>query len=558
MTDYVAGRYRLLRKLGEGGMGSVWLAHDETLGRRVALKEILLSQRARRGRELDDLRARAKREARAVARLGRHRNIITIYDVFDEDDDPWIVMEYIDGRSLDDLISRRHPALDESGIARIGRAMLEALSAAHTVGVVHRDVKPSNVLVEQESNEAVLVDFGIATIAGQETITRTGRLVGTFEFIAPERFAHRSPAEEPSDLWSLGVTLYHAATGRSPFRRGDEAATIAAILHEAPPPLPRPDRLAEVILRLLDKNPRTRIGAREALERLGPIAAGPPTRRPGNGGKPGPPPPDSRTSPTPPPTPTPDPSTPTGPRSRFAAIAEKEPAKAAEILYRAGHRRAGDMLDRLSAGPAAAAVIGVMSVENAGGVLGHALPQTAARVLISLPPDHAAKILARMEDKPAAAIVGAAGDLERFAALLRLMPARAVSGIFDHARTRTAVTLLPLLGPARAAEILTRMSLRPAALVVEALAPDTDTAVPVIEAMFTRSAQSARPAPPPGSGRPTRFVPRVCRVLNHVRPRATAAVLAATDAALAAEILAGMDPTVAAQVIVLLNESPEG
>jgi tRNA A-37 threonylcarbamoyl transferase component Bud32 len=278
------GRYRLRSRLGEGGMGSVWLADDLLLKRQVALKALVRDDSAERDRQ----RARALREAWAMARV-KHPSIVRVYDVLTEDGDPWIVMEHIDGRSLADII--RAGRLSERGIARIGLPVLEGLRAVHAAHVVHRDVKPANILVAGDG-AIYLVDFGIARIAGDRPITHADMVIGTPEYIAPERIT-KGDAGPASDLWSLGVTLFYALEGYSPFRRagdGAEMATALAIVRD-PPGVPlRPGPLAAVILRLLDKDPERRATAddlaavfEEILATPEPSSGGPPPVAPPSG-----------------------------------------------------------------------------------------------------------------------------------------------------------------------------------------------------------------------------------------------------------------------------------
>ncbi len=241
-------RFHLLRQLGEGGMGSVWLGEDQRLERAEALKELVPH---RRGLDREESRARALVEARAMARV-RHPAIVRIHDLFFTGADPWIVMEHINGSSLADII-RKHPRpLDERAIAEIGLPVIQGLRAVHDAGVVHRDVKPANILVAEDGS-SVLVDFGIAKIAGDRTLTIQGNVLGTIDFMAPERILGK-PVGPPADLWSLGVTLFCALERRSPFPANGERsqeATITAILNGEPARLSSPGRLAQVVLRLL-------------------------------------------------------------------------------------------------------------------------------------------------------------------------------------------------------------------------------------------------------------------------------------------------------------------
>ncbi len=260
----VADRYRLLEPLGSGGMGTVWRGHDELLGRTVAVKEVQLpGQLTDADREV--MRARTLREARAAARLN-HPHAVTVYDVVQEDGRPWIVMELLDARSLADLVRSSGP-VSPAAAARIGLDVLSALDAAHAAGIVHRDVKPGNVMVAA-NGRAVLTDFGIATLEGDSHLTTTGLLVGAPAYVAPERAKGAHPGRE-SDLWALGATLYAAVEGRPPFDRGNPMATLSALITEE---IPRPlaaGPLTPVLDGLLTKDPHHRMGAHEARRLLG-------------------------------------------------------------------------------------------------------------------------------------------------------------------------------------------------------------------------------------------------------------------------------------------------
>ncbi|MEV6193879.1 protein kinase [Streptomyces sp. NPDC051920] len=265
----IAGRYRLLSPLGEGGMGTVWCARDEVLQREVAVKEV----RAPAGlpdSEIERMYARLEREAWAAARVS-HRNVVTVYDVAMEDGRPWIVMELIRGIALSDLLDAEGP-LDPRRAAHIGAEVLAALRAAHEAGVLHRDVKPGNVLMANDGR-VVLTDFGIATVEGSSALTMTGEVIGSPEFLAPERALGRTPGPE-SDLWSLGVLLYAAVEGNSPFRQPTPLSTLRAIVDEPLPPPLRAGPLAPVIEGLLAKDPAERTSAESAEHEMRVVAAG--------------------------------------------------------------------------------------------------------------------------------------------------------------------------------------------------------------------------------------------------------------------------------------------
>ncbi|GAA2430495.1 serine/threonine-protein kinase [Streptomyces macrosporus] len=270
----IAGRYRLLSRLGHGGMGTVWRAKDETIDREVAVKEPRLPDHLPE-RERANAFERMRREARAAARLD-HPAVVTVHDVAVEDGRPWIVMEFVQGRSLGDVLAEG--TLDTREAARIGLEVLGALEAAHRAGILHRDVKPDNVMLGPYGR-VVLTDFGIARIEGETRLTDTGGFVGSPEFVAPERVLGRRPGPA-SDLWSLGVVLYAAVEGVSPFRRANTPATLQSVLNSTPAaPASARGPLAEVVNRLLDKEPDRRPNAAE-VRRLLEEAARPPAPAP--------------------------------------------------------------------------------------------------------------------------------------------------------------------------------------------------------------------------------------------------------------------------------------
>lgn len=262
----VGGRYRLEGVLGRGGMGTVWRGQDETLGRTVAVKELRFPSSVDE-EEKQRLITRTLREAKAIARI-RSGSAITVFDVVDEDHRPWIVMELIEGRSLADQIRQDGP-LEPKRVAEVGLAVLDVLRAAHREGILHRDVKPSNVLLEEGTGRVVLTDFGIAKVEGDPSITSTGMLVGAPSYISPER-ARGNPPGPPADLWSLGGLLYAAVEGRPPYDKGSAISTLTAVMTEPLPPPERAGGLTEVIFGLLEKDPDDRLdvsGARVLLER---------------------------------------------------------------------------------------------------------------------------------------------------------------------------------------------------------------------------------------------------------------------------------------------------
>ncbi|MFD8637979.1 serine/threonine-protein kinase, partial [Streptomyces sp. NPDC059656] len=271
----LGGRYRVTAVLGRGGMGVVGRAVDELLGREVAVK-LLRAHTDASAAELADLRARMRREAQAAARI-RHGGVVTVHDVTEERGLPVIVMELIEGSSLDDLLARRG-TLDPREAAAIGAKLMDALDAAHRVGVLHRDVKPGNVLLEQDGGRVVLTDFGIASVdaaeeEAQTKLTRAGEIIGSLDYLPPER-AQGSEPGPASDIWSLGMTLYAAVEGTSPFRRTSVWSTLSAIVSEPLPPPRLAGPLAPVLGALMAKRPEDRPTAERARAMLERVAAG--------------------------------------------------------------------------------------------------------------------------------------------------------------------------------------------------------------------------------------------------------------------------------------------
>ncbi|MFJ1776089.1 serine/threonine-protein kinase [Streptomyces anulatus] len=259
----LAGRYRLGEVLGRGGMGTVWRADDETLGRTVAVKELRFPSAIDED-EKRRLITRTLREAKAIARI-RNNSAVTVYDVVDEDDRPWIVMELIEGKSLAEAI-REDGTLTPRRAAEVGLAILDVLRSAHREGILHRDVKPSNVLIS-EDGRVVLTDFGIAQVEGDPSVTSTGMLVGAPSYISPERARGHKPGP-PADLWSLGGLLYASVEGCPPYDKGSAIATLTAVMTEPLDPPKNAGPLTEVIYGLLARDPDQRLddaGARALL-----------------------------------------------------------------------------------------------------------------------------------------------------------------------------------------------------------------------------------------------------------------------------------------------------
>ncbi|MFE7834742.1 protein kinase [Streptomyces sp. NPDC057474] len=280
----VAGRYRLLRKLGAGGMGRVWLAYDQTLECEVALKELALPVGIP-DEELSARIARARVEARHAARLRSHPHVATVHDVVEEHGLPWIVMGFVPGaKDLVELV-REYGPLSPAETARIGLAVLEALMAGHRAGILHRDVKPANILLaggppeapgHGEGGQVLLTDYGISLQpdSGETRLTGTSGFIGTPGFLAPERSRGVAPSPA-SDLFSLGATLYYAVEGSGPFDRPTPYETLTALLFEEPPPPSRAGDLGPVLAGLMAKDPAQRMGSDEAARKLAELAATP-------------------------------------------------------------------------------------------------------------------------------------------------------------------------------------------------------------------------------------------------------------------------------------------
>ncbi|MFB7326361.1 protein kinase [Streptomyces sp. NPDC056190] len=281
----ITGRYRLLRRLGTGGMGRVWLAYDQELACEVALKEIILPPDVPE-REVRSRIARARGEARHAARLRNHPHVVTVHDIVEEGGLPWIVMEFVpDAMDLEAAVREQGP-LPPGDVARIGLAVLDALLEGHRLGVLHRDVKPANILLTQPGpqpscpteggGQVMLTDYGIALepSSGEDRLTATLEILGTPRFMAPER-ASSQPPTPAADLFSLGATLYYALEGAGPFDRDTALATLTALLFESPSPPRRATELTPVLLGLLAKDPADRMDGEEAARRLASIAGQP-------------------------------------------------------------------------------------------------------------------------------------------------------------------------------------------------------------------------------------------------------------------------------------------
>jgi serine/threonine protein kinase len=544
------GRYRLVYQLGAGGMGSVWLADDQLLERSVALKE-LLPETGQAGQPAR--RARAVQEARAMARV-RHPAIVPIHDVFFIKEDPWIVMDYISGRSLSDMI--KQGTLDERSIARIGLSVLRGLAAVHRAGVVHRDVKPANILVADDGS-IFLVDFGIARIAGDTSLTGQS-IVGTPDFLAPERLREGHRVGPAADIWALGVTFYLALEGYSPFWRESESgwqAILLAILSESPRPPAHGGPLADITLRMLSKDPERRANADQILAVLESIVQVPPA--PPLATPPRPPEavesagPGARHQPTRPlADPAPEPSR--GRRRRDPAARQAPPHEApagdqpVRVRPLASPQAAEDAprrpaAPRPPAAPNPAAVRadrGVAANEAAGNgrpsrfaeardMIRNVGTDTGVAMLLAMSEADAARILADCPPKLCGDLLQGIGVARPATAvtILRTLRSQAAGRAFAYLRPQTASSLVAEMPSHEALRILDNADERTVAAVLMELPVPVSAAL--VKSMYSKQ--------------------RAAQVLTHVRP-STAADLLRPDAEFATSVLRYLSEPVRKQV----------
>jgi len=461
-------RYRLEERLGQGAMGSVWKATDTRLERTVAVKELV--SRRDGGEDLDTRRERVRREALALAKV-EHPAIVSIHDLIYEESgqDPWIVMAYVRGRSLDAIIRESQP-LDERRVAGIGLAALQGLMACHERRVYHRDVKPANIVLSDDGT-VHLVDFGIARIVGKNPLTVDSTVIGTPEFLAPELFTDHRPGPA-TDLWALGVTLYYALEGRSPFRAETLPATIAAILSKNIAEPRTRGAVAALVLTMLRKHPAQRPDAATVAAVL---------RRIANGGQPSWPPRRSMQAAQGEPAVPPGRSARSGPAERAArpagpparpqarhtplqGMAALDAAKivsdwptdravtelltlggtaAAGIINRCDDPVAGKLLSGIAATSSTRVrkILDMVTTERAGRLLDH-MSSLAAASALSLPtPTGAVRMLGQADDLTAAGV------------LLEMSPANA-AGLILAMDGERAVKLLGQAAPVTVADIL--------------------------------------------------------------------------------------------------------
>ena len=439
-SEPVGGRYRLLKDIGKGGMGKVWLADDLVLRRPVALKQ-LLPQFGHA--ELRELRDRALIEARALAAVN-HPNVVRIYDVLTVGDDPWLVMEYIEGRSLYHIIRDERP--DERAIARIALPVLNGLCAAHGCGVIHRDVKPTNILLADKGRAVFLVDFGIAKIDGETTITKyPGGTPGTVDYVAPERL-RGEVADAASDLWALGVTMFFALEGYSPFLRAGHEATRWAILSERTPELSTTGRLANLVVRLLDKDPERRARADEAGHELRAIVDDP----------------------------------------QVPLRLSQQPTT--NVIARADGSLSAPSRFRPTPANSAEPPLNQTQLDDAREAIRRASPESGAAMLLAMPEEKAAQLLAGMHSREAGSHIQAIAAHRRSAAgaILKILSSSGAGHAVDYVSASVVASVLADMQVLEAARILSRTSARTAAQVIMIL-PDS-TSVRFIKAMPTKQA----------------------------------------------------------------------
>ncbi|GAA1479025.1 hypothetical protein GCM10009623_34710 [Nocardioides aestuarii] len=312
----IAGRYELEREVGRGGMGAVWLAEDTVLGRRVAVKKVGMTP----GGSSPDLE-RAEREARLAARLS-HAHSVAVFDLVTDEDGQWLVMEYVEGTTLAGLVKEEGVLPPERATLLLQQAA-DALAAAHSVGIVHRDVKPSNMLVDAEDH-VKLSDFGIAKAEADVTLTQTGLVTGSPAYLAPEVASGR-PATDASDVWSLGASLFHALAGRPPYEVGDNLmGTLYQIVHEEPPRLEDAGWLAPLLEATMTHDPAARWSMAQVRDYL---AAGPSATRPT---------PVPAPAPVPTPVPGPDPTAAVEHTAALQAVPEPRRSRTPLLLAVAG------------------------------------------------------------------------------------------------------------------------------------------------------------------------------------------------------------------------------
>jgi tRNA A-37 threonylcarbamoyl transferase component Bud32 len=440
-------RYRLEERLGQGAMGSVWEAYDTRLERTVAAKELVSGRDA--GEDLEIRRERVRREALALAKV-EHPAIVSIHDLIYEGpgQDPWIVMAYVRGRSLDLIIKDAQP-LDERRVAGIGLAALHGLMACHEQDVYHRDVKPANIVLSD--NGAVrLVDFGIARIVGKNPLTVDSNVIGTPEFLAPELFTDHQ-AGPGTDLWALGVTLYYALEGRSPFRAETLPATIAAILSKNLAEPRTRGEVAALVLTMLRKRPAERPDAATVAAVL---------RRAANGGQAARP-------------------------SRQAASQAAHVAQGQRPAERAGQRQPRQAASQPARPPLRRTPLQELPALDAAKIVSDWPTDRAVTDLLTLGETGAAGIINRCDDLVAGKLLSgiAAGKPARARKILEMVTTERAGRLLDHMSSLAAASALSLPTPTGAARVLGQADdLTAAGVLLEMSAPSAARLVMAMDA----------------------------------------------------------------------------
>lgn len=440
-------RYRLEERLGQGAMGSVWKAYDTRLERTVAAKELVSGRDA--GEDLEIRRERVRREALALAKV-EHPAIVSIHDLIYEGpgQDPWIVMAYVRGRSLDLIIKDAQP-LDERRVAGIGLAALHGLMACHEQDVYHRDVKPANIVLSD--NGAVrLVDFGIARIVGKNPLTVDSNVIGTPEFLAPELFTDHQ-AGPGTDLWALGVTLYYALEGRSPFRAETLPATIAAILSKNLAEPRTRGEVAALVLTMLRKRPAERPDAATVAAVL---------RRAANGGQAARP-------------------------SRQAPNQSAHVAQAQWPAERAGPRQPRQAASQPARPPLRRTPLQELPALDAAKIVSDWPTDRAVTDLLTLGETGAAGIINRCDDPVAGKLLSgiAADKPARARKILEMVTTERAGRLLDHMSSLAAASALSLPTPTGAARVLGQAEdLTAAGVLLEMSAPSAARLVMAMDA----------------------------------------------------------------------------
>jgi tRNA A-37 threonylcarbamoyl transferase component Bud32 len=420
-------RYRLIEPIASGGMGKVWKAKDELLDREVALKALVPQQFDHE--PVAKRRERAINEAQMLARV-EHPAIVSVHDLIWVRDDPWIVMNYFRGRSLQHIIDEQ-PRLDVHEVASIGLPVLHGLVAAHDKGVVHRDIKPANILVAVDGS-VCLVDFGIAKAVGKDSTS--GLVVGTLDYLAPERLEGLSTGSVKSDLWSFGVTLYHALERVTPFHAATQQATITGILGRDPGNPSRCGTLTDIVLQLLQKEPAKRPDAVAVADELKRVLRG-------------------------------------GVRARLAPLPRAEPelptAKSAQP------RGAAPRPLRTPSGGRRGTSLSAMPAADLAAIVSGGATPSGVKTMLELPDTDVARVLDRCDHSVAGKLLGgiAAEQPARAGKILQIIAVDRVGSVFDYIDQNSMAAILAVMPPGEAARILRECELRTASNALASLRP---------------------------------------------------------------------------------------